>query len=147
MTTSQQYNENENHPDNNTFEKNNEMESKTMTKGLKRLKSPQHCSKKLKYSETTNNTNSEFEGLVEQLSQYSKCTKTFPNVNNSNSYDSQNVSIENSTVKNNEVCNQNQLVCLNPDTNAQPKWVEDLMCLLHKLDSDYAEHKFIDPAL
>lgn len=147
MTTSQQYNENENHIDDNTIKKDNEMDSKPVVKGLKRLKSPQPCSKKFKSTETDNNKNSEFEGLLEQLTQSSKCTKTLPKVYNSNSYDLQSSFIENNTAKNNEVSNKNQLVCLNSDISAQLKWVEDLICLFHKLDSDNVEHKLSDPAL
>lgn len=128
LTTSQQYsNDIENHVNNDDVEKDIEFEPKTLVKGLKRLQSPQPSSKRFKYTETPSNKNSEFESLLEQLS-----TKTVPKVYNSTSYYSQNLaSIENNTSKNNEVCNKNQLMCLNPDINAQ-KWVEDIMCLLNK---------------
>lgn len=139
LNTSQQYNENENHHNKDNIEKDIELGSITLARGLKRLKSPQPCSKRFKYSESTKI--SEFESLLDQLS--SKCTKTVPRVYNSNSYCPQSLStVENSTKRKNEVCNKNQLVCINPDINAQPKWVDDLMCLLHKLDnSDIVEHK------
>lgn len=128
LNTSQQYNDNEN------CEKIKEGDSKTPVKGLKRLKSPQPCSKKFKYTDITTDKNSEFESLLEQLS--SKCTNTVPKVNNSNLYGSQHVSsLENNGMKNNEICTKNQLVCLNSDINTQPKWVEELMCLLHKLEN------------
>ncbi|XP_022164355.1 GA-binding protein subunit beta-1 [Myzus persicae] len=143
LNTSQQYNENENNLDNDIIEKDIELGSKSsLSKGLKRLKSPQPCSKRLKYTEST--ITSEFESLLDQLT--SKCTKTVPRVYNSKAYCSQSLSsVENSTMRNNEVCNQNQLVCVNPDINAQPKWVDDLMCLLHKLDnSDLGEQKSIE---
>lgn len=135
MTTSQQYNDNENHLDDNTIKKDSEMDSKPLARGLKRLKSPQPCSKRFKYTEMTNDKNSEFEGLLEQLTQSSKCTKTLPKVYNSSSYDLQSSSVENNTVKNNEAC-KNQLVCLNPDSSAQLKWVEDLISLFCKSDLD-----------
>lgn len=104
------------------------------------MKSPQPCSKKLKYTETTIDKNSEFESLIDQLT--SKCTNTVLKANNSNACGSQNVSsIESKVMKNNEVCTKNQLVCLNSDINTQHKWVEDLMCLLHKLEnSDTVDH-------
>lgn len=141
LNTSQQYNENENHLDNENIEKDTESGSITLSRGLKRLKSPQPCSKRFKYTESTKIT--EFESLLDQLS--SKFTKTVPRVYNSNSYCPQSLSTtESSTMRNNEVC-KNQLVCVNSDINAQPKWVDDLMCLLHKLDnSDIVENKPID---
>lgn len=143
LNTSQHYNENENHVENENFDKDNESDSYTHIKGLKRLKSPQPCSKRFKDTESSKNL--EFESLLDQLS--SKCTKTVPRVHNSKSYCPQSSStVENTTMRNNEVCT-NQLVCLNPDNYTQPKWVEDLMCLLHKLDnSDIVEHKSIEPA-
>ncbi|XP_001951306.2 serine/threonine-protein phosphatase 6 regulatory ankyrin repeat subunit A [Acyrthosiphon pisum] len=132
LNTSQQYNENENHLDYDNIEKDIELGSTTLSRGLKRLKSPQPCSKRFKYTEST--MTSEFESLLDQLG--SKCTKTVPKVYNSNSYCSQSLSsVENNTMRNNEVCNQNQLVCVNPDINAQPKWVDDLMSLFHKLNN------------
>ncbi|KAL5243891.1 hypothetical protein ACI65C_011301 [Semiaphis heraclei] len=138
LNTSQQYNENENHIGNENIEKDIKLGSVTLARGLKRLKSPQPCSKKFKYTESTKT--SEFESLLDQLT--SKCTKNIPRVYNSNSYCSQSASVENSTVRNNEVCNQNQIVCVNPDIKAQHKWIDDLMRLLHKLDnSDIVEHK------
>ncbi|XP_025417063.1 uncharacterized protein LOC112688202 isoform X2 [Sipha flava] len=128
LNTSQQYN------DNDTNKKSKNEDSKTPIKGLKRMKSPQPCSKKIKYTETPIDKNSEFESLLEQLS--SKYTNTVPKANNSNVCGSQNVSsVESNVMKNNEVYTENQLVCLNSDINTQPKWVEDLMCLLHKLDN------------
>ncbi|XP_025200847.1 uncharacterized protein LOC112598548 isoform X2 [Melanaphis sacchari] len=143
LNTSQQYNKNKNHIDNDNIEKDTELSSKTLARGVKRLKSPQPCSKKFKYTESTKIT--EFESLLDQLS--SNCTKTVPRVYNSSSYCSQNLSTaESSTMRNNKVC-KNQLVCVNSDMNAQPKWVDDLMCLLHKLEnSDTVEHKIIDLA-
>lgn len=147
LNTSQQFNANENQLDNNTIKKDDEMDSKPQARGLKRLKSPQPCSKRFKYSETTNNKNSEFEGLLEQLTQNSKCTKTLPKVYNSSSYNLQSSFVENSLTKNYEPCNKNQLVCLNSDISAQLKWVEDLISLFRKLDSDNVEHKLIDPDL
>lgn len=140
LTTSQQYSDIENHVENDDHEKDVEFEPKTLMKGLKRLQSPQPSSKRFKYTETPSNKNSEFESLLAQLS-----TKTVPKVYNSTSYYSQNSpSIENNTIKNNEVCNKNQLMCLNPDINAQPKWIEDIMCLLNKLENSDMEHKSID---
>lgn len=105
------------------------------------MKSPLPCSKRFKYNETNTKKMSEFENLLEQLS--SKCTKTVAKVNDPSLYCSQNSStVENNGGNNNEVCNKNQLMCLSSDINAQPKWVEDIMCLLHKLEtSDVVEHK------
>lgn len=141
LNTSQQYNENENHIGSDNIEKDIELGSVTLARGIKRLKSPQPCSKRFKYTECAKT--SEFESLLDQLT--SKCTKTVPRVNNSNPYCFQSSSVENGTVKNSEVCNQNQIVCVNSDINAQPKWIDDLMSLLHKLDnSDIVEHKSIE---
>lgn len=140
LTTSQQYSDIENHVDNDNLEEDIEFEPKTLVKGLKRLQSPQPSSKRFKHTETPSNKKSEFESLLEQLN-----TKPIPKVYNSTSYYSQSsASTENNIIKNNEVCNKNQLMCLNSDINAQPKWVEDLMCLLHKLENSDMEHKSIE---
>uniref|UniRef100_A0A2S2N735 Uncharacterized protein n=1 Tax=Schizaphis graminum TaxID=13262 RepID=A0A2S2N735_SCHGA len=138
LNTSQQYKENENNLENDNIEKDNELGSITIAK---RHKSPPPCSKRFKYNESSKIT--DFESLLDQLS--SKCTKTVPRVYNSNTYCPQSSSTaESSTMRNNEIV-KNQLVCINSDINAQPKWVDDLMCLLHKLDnSDTVEHKQID---
>jgi len=125
LATSHTHNNIKSHDDSdNTSEKNNGL-------GSKRLKSPQPCSKRFKYTKTTSNGKLEVENLLEQLN--SKCTTPVPKFCNSNSYCSQSSSfLENSAIKNNEVCNKNQLVRFNSDTSAESKWVEDLMCLLHK---------------
>jgi len=128
LTTSQQHN------DNDTAEKNNQFGSKTNVKGLKRLQSPQPCSKRFKHTKTDSDNKSDVDHLLEQLN--SICTKTAPKVCNFNSYCSQSSSsVVNDMIKNNEVCNKNQLVCFNSDINAQPQWVEDLICLLQNLDN------------
>lgn len=127
LTTSQQYNENNNKFNNDAAsEKVNEYDLKSLTKGLKRSKSLQSCSKKKKYTEATTYKISEFENVLEEST---KCTSTAPRVNNSSS------SLENNLIKNKEVCNKNQLVCLNPDIDAQPKWIENLLSLLHNIDN------------
>lgn len=139
LTTSKQCNNNE--INTNALEKENAVESKTTFKGSKRSKSPQSCSKKLKFTETTVSKKSEFESLLEQLNL--KYPNTVPRDNNSSANFPQNVSsLEISSAKNNEVCNENQLVCLNSDINGHPKWVEDLMCLL----KDIVEYKSTKPA-
>lgn len=141
LTTSQQYS------NNTTSDKDNDFDSKFQTKGLKRLKSSQNCSKKIKYAESTSSTyrKSEFENLPDQLS--SKSIKTFPRVYNSSSNFSQNSSsMGNNPMKYKEVCNKNQLVCLNSDTDIQFKWIENLISLLNKKDtSDIIENKSIGP--
>lgn len=134
MNTSQTHN-NIKSPDNSDIisEKNNELDSKTFVKGLKRLKSPQPCSKRFKCTKTTSDSKLELENMLEQLN--SKCTKPVPKFCNSNLYCSHSSSsVENNAIKNNEVFNKNQLVCFNSNSNAESKWV-DLMCLLHKLDN------------
>lgn len=129
FTTSQQYNENGNHSENNHSKK--EIDSKIHNKRFKRLKSPQPCSKRTKYTETCNRS-SETESLFEKMS--TKCTNTVPQVYNINSGCSQSSSSsENNTIEMGEICFKNQLVCLNSDINTQPKWVEDLMSLFYKL--------------
>lgn len=133
FTTSQKYNKNGNHSENNVPEIDNETDSNN--KGLKRLKSPQPCTKKTKYSETSTG-NSETKSFLEQMN--SGCTKPVPQAYNVSSGCSQ----SSSSAENNEICSQNQLMCLNHDVNTQPKWVEDLLCLFHKLKkSDIVVHK------
>lgn len=128
LNTSNQYNENKNDTDKNVPEKDNN--SKTPNKGLKRLKSPLPSSKKFKCDETTTSKKSKFNNLMEQSS--SNYSDNIPKVSNLNTaHCSQSFStVEINTVNNNEICNNNQLVCLNSDINSQPKWIEDLMCLL-----------------
>lgn len=140
LNTSNQYNENKNEIDN-VPEKNNELNSKTPNKGLKRLKSPLLNSKKFKCDETKTGKNSKFEIFMEQSS--SRCLDNTPKVSNlSTTHCSQSFSaVDINTVKNNEFCNKSQLMCLNSDVNSQPKWIEDLMCLL----KDIVEHKKIEP--
>lgn len=145
LTTSQKQNENEYQSINDAFESDNEIDSKTLNRGLKRIKSPQPCSKRFKCTETTSNKKSEVESLFEQLS--SKTSKTKPIANNCSSYYSHTTtSTENSKTKNNEICNQNQLVCLNPDVNTQQKWIEDLICLFQSFEnSEIMDQKSIEP--
>jgi len=134
LTTSQQQNE-INHDNNITSEKNNEFNIQTFVNGLKRLKSPEPCSKRFKYTQTSSSNISEFDTLLEQLN--SKCSQT---TKVCNSYHSQSSSsVENNTIENNYDCNKNQLVCFNSDINAQPKWVDSLMCLLNTLDNTNME--------
>lgn len=133
LTTSQQYN------NDTSSEKDNDFDSKSLTKGLKRLKRSQTCSKKFKYTESSTYKKSEFENLLDQLSPESM--KTFPRVYNSRSNFYQNSSIENNLIKNKEVCNKNQLVCLNSETDIQLKWIENLISLLNKKDNSDMENK------
>lgn len=141
LNTSNQYNENKNETDKNVPEKDND--SKTPNKGLKRLKSPLPSSKKFKYDETTSRKKSKFDDLMEQSSsKYSDNISKISNLNTTHSSQSFST-MEINTVKSNEVCNKNQLVCLNSDINSQPKWIEDLMCLL----KDIVKHKKIESAL
>lgn len=136
LNTSKQFNTNKD----NSPKKGDELELKTDSKGLKRLKSPQPCSKKFKHAKTVINKKSEFENLLEQLS--TKCTKSVPRIYDAGTHGLQrSPSLDINTVKNTEVCNQNQLVCLNSDTNGQSEWVEDLMCLL----KDIVEHTTVRP--
>lgn len=119
------------------------IDSKTPSKGSKRLKSPPPLTKKLKFTETTVVKKSEFEILLEQLN--IKYPKNSPRVNNNSSANSsQNVSsLDISTAKNNNKYSiKNQLVCLNSDVNGHPKWVEDLMSLLKEI----VEYKSTEPA-
>lgn len=141
LNTSNQYNENKNETDKNVPKEEND--SKILNKGLKRLKNPLPSSKKFKCEETTTSKKSKFDDLMGQSG--SKYSDNIPEVSNLNTaHCSQSFStVEVNTVKNNEVCNKNQLVCLNSDVNSQPKWIEDLMCLL----KDIVEHKKIEPAL
>lgn len=139
LTTTQLHNENH---FNDTSGKCNEFDPKTSPKGSKRTKSPPSCSKRLKYTETITNKISEFENFLEQLS--SESLKSTHRVNSFDSYYSQtSTNVKNNAIKNNEICNQNQLMCLNSD-NGQLKWIEDLMCLLHNSESsDVLEQKLI----
>lgn len=133
FSTSQQYNKNGNHFENDLSKNDDEKDSND--KGLKRLKSPQPCTKRTKYTKTCTR-NSETKSLFDQMN--SKCTKTVGQAHNVGSGCSQ----SSPSAENNEICSQNQLVCLNRDINTQPKWVEDLMCLFYKLKkSDIVVHK------